>query len=77
MEFNIEDIGAKQEFQDRIESMKHKLVPEKTLDNQQFMLTLLEKAESYQSIQEPTSTTIDDQEQSCTIKSSMLDSLSK
>ena len=39
MEFNIEDIGSKQEFQDRIE---HKLVPGKTLDYRQFMLTLLE-----------------------------------
>ena len=44
MEFNIEDIGSKQGFQDRIE---HKLVPGKTLDYRQFMLTLLEKAESW------------------------------
>ena len=43
MEFNIEDIGSKQEFQDRIE---HKLVPGKTLKYRQFLLTLLEKTES-------------------------------
>ena len=72
-DLNFEDNGSKQEFHDKTESMKCKLVPGKTLDNRQFIL--LEKAESHESIQEPTGATVDDQqEQSCTVKSSMLDS---
>ena len=75
MEFHFEDNGSKQ---DRVESMKRKLAPGKALDNREFMLTLLEiveKAESRDSsIQEPTTSATVDDPQSCSVKSSMLDS---